>query len=408
VVDNPRKVGGIFRDAKRPDARKLLEDVAAAKDLAKHFDNLAPDTRRYKSVKAALARYREIERKGGWPTVEKGPTLKPGMRNARVVQAKRRLAISGDYREAAGLSDLYDDALAAAVRRFQRRHGLKDDGNIGADTTAEMNVPVKERIEQLVINLERRRWLAAHLGERYIYVNIADNDLKVVHKDKAIYTARVVVGKPYHETPVFSGLMTYIELNPYWNVPHGIATKELLPIIQKTNGGYLAGNEFLVLTRMGDNNSAVDPMSVDWSTVSAQNFPFHLRQMPGAKNALGTTLFMFPNAHNVFIHDTPGRHIFNLEDRFFSHGCVRVEHPMKLALLLLKEQEGGAWDEQRVRAVQDTRNQTRIDLKAPIPVHITYLTAWAETDGTVHFRKDSYKRDATLKKALQEITLAAK
>jgi murein L,D-transpeptidase YcbB/YkuD len=406
VVENPRKVGGIFRDAKRPDPKKLLDEISTAKDIAGYLDNLPPDSRRYKILKAALAKYREMERKGGWAAVDKGPTLKPGMRNVRIIEVRRRLAASGDYKPGAGPSDYYDDALVAAVKRFQMRHGLKDDGNIGADTVAEMNVPVKERIEQIVINLERRRWLAAHLGDRYIYVNIADNDLKVVERDKAIYTSRVVVGKPYHETPVFSGMMTYIELNPYWNVPPSIATKELLPLIQKTNGGYLSANEFLVLTRMGDNSSAIDPGAVDWSTVSAQNFPYQLRQMPGAKNALGTTLFMFPNPHNVFLHDTPARALFSLEDRFFSHGCVRVENPVKLALLLLKDQEGGAWSEQRIRSIQEGKAQTRIDLKQPIPVHITYLTAWAEPDGTVHFRKDAYKRDTTLKKAIQQIASA--
>lgn len=405
VVENPRKVQALFRDPKRPDPRKLLDDLAAAGDVAKFLENIPPDTRRYQHLKSALAQYRALERKGGWPTIDNGPTLKPGMKDKRVAQAKRRLAVTGDYIDRAAPSILFDEALVAAVKKFQSRHGLAEDGNIGAETLAAMNVPVKERIEQLVINLERRRWLGAYLGDRYIYVNIADHDLKVVDKDKTIHTARVVVGKTYHETPVFSGTLSYIELNPYWNVPHSIATKELLPIIRK-NPAYLDANDFLVLTRMGDNSSAVPPGSVDWSSLSTAHFPYQLRQMPGAKNALGTTLFMFPNPHNVFIHDTPARNIFSLEDRYFSHGCVRVEHPMKLALLVLRDLEGGAWNEQRIKAILDKKDQTRIDLKQPIPIHITYLTAWADPDGTVHFRKDAYKRDATLKAAIRQIAMA--
>lgn len=291
------------------------------------------------------------------------------------------------------------------MKSFQRRHGLDEDGNVGADTLAEMNVPVKERIEQIVINLERRRWLAPHLGERYIYVNIADNDLKVVEKDKTIHVARVVVGKPFHETPVFSGTMTYIDVNPYWNVPHSIAINELLPKIRQ-NPAYLPANDYLLLTRMGDNSSAIDPASVDWSTITPQNFRFSLRQKPGAKNALGTMAFMFPNPHNVFIHDTSSRDLFVREGRFFSHGCMRVQFPMKLAILLLSKQDGGAWTERKLQSTIDTKQQTRVDLKNPIAVHVTYLTAWADPDGTVQFRRDAYKRDFALKKAIQQIATA--
>lgn len=404
VVDNPRKVGATFRDAKRPAPAKLLEDIAAAGEPSEFLKRLQPDTRRYTSLKSALAAYRRIEAAGGWPLVEKGPTLKPTMKGPRVAQVKRRLSITGDLREA-GDADTYDAALAAAVKSFQRRHGLVEDGNVGADTLAEMNVTIKERVEQIVINLERRRWLAPYLGERYIYVNIADNDLKVVEKDKTIHVARVVVGKPFHETPVFSGTMTYIYLNPYWNVPHSIAINELLPKIRQ-NPAYLPANDYLLLTRMGDNSSAIDPASVDWSTITPQNFRFSLRQKPGAKNALGTMAFMFPNPHNVFIHDTSSRDLFVREGRFFSHGCMRVQFPMKLAILLLSKQDGGAWTERKLQSIIDTKQQTRVDLKNPIAVHVTYLTAWADSDGTVQFRKDAYKRDLALKKAIQQIAAA--
>ncbi|HEY7610210.1 MAG TPA: L,D-transpeptidase family protein [Alphaproteobacteria bacterium] len=405
TVSNPRRVGGTFRDTKRPEAKKLLDDLVAAQDTAKFLDNLPPDTRRYKSVLAALQKYREIEKKGGWPRVDVGPTLKIGMRGPRVAQAKKRLLVTGEFAAMEGDPEVFDGALLLAVKKFQLRHGLVDDGNIGAGTLAEMNVPVKDRVEQLVINLERRRWLAGYLGDRYIYVNIADHDLKIVEKGHTVYTSRVVVGRPFHETPVFSSTMQYVELNPYWNVPYSIATQELLPVIRKVPG-YLQSNEYLLLTRMGDNNSAIDPGSVNWANYGPGNFPFQIRQKPGPRNALGVAAFIFPNPHNVFIHDTPIRSIFNLEDRYFSHGCVRVENPVKLAIFLLKSQDNGQWTEEKIRKVVETRDNTRVNLKSPIAVHITYLTAWAERDGTVHFRKDAYKRDATLRTAMSKVAYA--
>jgi murein L,D-transpeptidase YcbB/YkuD len=157
---------------------------------------------------------------------------------------------------------------------------------------------------------------------------------------------------------------------------------------------------------MGDNNSAIDPGSVDWSQYGPGRFPFQIRQKPGPRNALGTVVFMFPNPHNVFIHDTPIRSIFSLEDRYFSHGCVRVQNPWNLAIFLLKDQDNGQWTEAKIRKVVETRDQTRINLKQPIPVHITYLTSWAEPDGMVHFRKDAYKRDATLRVAMNKVAYA--
>jgi L,D-transpeptidase YcbB len=399
-IQNPRKAGAqtFFREAKRPDTGKLLTGLVEAENLAKFFVELPPDNLRYRALKAALAEYRAIAAKGGWPAVAPGPTLKIGMRDPRVEQVRRRLAVTGELRDTPADPMLFDGPMLLAIKKFQERHGLKDDGNIGAGTVAEMNVPVAERIDQIVINMERRRWVAQQLGDRYIYVNVADNDLKVIEGGRTVYTARVVVGRPYHETPAFSASMTYIEMNPWWNVPHSIATKEMLPIIKRVPG-YLESNDYLLLTRMGDNNSAIAPSSVDWSKITPENFPFFIRQKPGPRNALGTLLFMFPNAHNVFIHDTPLRQIFNLDDRFFSHGCVRVEHPLQLATLLLKDQP--EWTEQRILDAIAKKDPLRINLKNPLPVHITYLTAWVERDGSVQFRKDAYRRDGTLKRALE-------
>ncbi len=390
VIDNARQVGRMFRDARRTPPAQLLDGIASAPDAGKFLAALPPDTRRYDALKSAIARYREIERNGGWGRVAAGPSLKPGMRGPRVAEIRRRLRVTGDLR-VPGDADVYDEALAAAVKAFQHRHGLAEDGNAGADTVAAMNVPVAARIEQLLINLERRRWLAGHLGPRYVYINIADNDLKVVENDHTIHVARVIVGQPYQQTPVFSATMTQIEINPYWNVPRSIAVNEMLPIIRR-NPGYLAANGYVLLTRSGDNASAVNPHGVDWSALGRGNFPYYIRQFPGANNALGSLLFRLPNPHNVYLHDTPTKRLFDRDARFFSHGCMRVDDPMKFALLLLGGQEG--WTEARINAVIATRTLRVVPLQRPIPVHVTYLTGWAERDGTVHFRRDAYHRDA--------------
>lgn len=392
VIDHPRQVGRMFRDAKRTPPQQLLDGIAAAPDAAKYLAALPPDTRRYDALKSALARYRRIEANGGWGRIAPGPALKPGMRGARVAEVRRRLLVTGEL-SALGDAEAYDGILAAAVKAFQHRHGLAEDGNAGLDTLAAMNVPVATRIEQILINLERRRWLAGHLGPRYIYINIADNDLKVVENDHTIHVARIIVGQPYQQTPVFSATMTQIEINPYWNVPRSIAINEMLPIIRR-NPGYLTANGYTLLTRSGDNTSAVNPRSVDWSAVGRGNFPYHIRQFPGANNALGSLLFRLPNPHNVYLHDTPAKRLFDRDARFFSHGCMRVDDPMKLALLLLGGQEG--WTEARINAVIATRALRVVPLQRPIPVHVTYLTAWAERDGTVHFRRDAYNRDGAV------------
>jgi murein L,D-transpeptidase YcbB/YkuD len=374
VIDNPRAIGRVQRDSRRPDPLALLEGIANAPNPAAYLARLWPDGRRYNALKTALAKYRQIERNGGWPIVAGGPTLKPGAHAPRVAQVKQRLLVTGDLARL-GDSEFFDEELAAAIRKFQNRHGLKDDGTIGADTVAAMNVPVKERIEQIVINLERRRWLAAHLGDRYLYLNIADNDVKLVDKDRTIHTARVIVGKPYQQTPVFSAAMIQIEINPYWNVPRSIAVNELWPIFRR-NHGYAAANDYII-----DGTS--------------------IRQKPGPKNALGTIAFRFPNPYNVYLHDTPAKSLFDRESRYFSHGCMRLEFPMKLALLLLTGQDSGIWTEQRINSIITTRVQTFVNLKSPIAIHITYLTAWAERDGTVHFRPDVYRRDPALKQAMR-------
>ena len=370
----------------------LLDGAEAADDIGPYLDSLAPQSPRYARLRTKLAEYRTIDKSGGFLEIPKGETLKPDMEDPRLDILRKRLVQMDDLKFGAHSGDIYDGELVEAVKRFQYRHGIDQDGVIGPATLAQFNIPIDTRIEQIELNLERRRWMPPHFGDYYVFVNLADQFLKVVRHPKTIHTALLVVGKPFHRTPVFSEAMKYIVFNPYWRVPYSIATKEYLPKLQRDAGVLSRQN-----IRIFAGNNEVSPYSVDWASYSRKNFPFRLRQDSGARNALGRVKFMFPNRHSVYIHDTPSKSLFAKSTRVFSHGCMRVQNPDQLAEVLLAEQ---GWSKQKVRNTFAQTDRKIVKLKKPIPVHITYLTSWANKDMSVHFRKDVYGRDELLAEAL--------
>jgi L,D-transpeptidase YcbB len=386
------------------DPAEVIRAAADAEDLEAFVAGFRPAQDEYRRLQAALAGFRTRAEAGDdWGAVPAGPTLEPGMSESRVAALRARLLASNDAEEArlaAGAPagpELYDPQLEAAVIRFQHRHGLAQDGKVGPRTLAALNVPVDERIRQMVLNLERRRWMPDDRGDRYVFVNLADFELKVVHEPKTVFDTRVVVGAPYHRTPAFSAEMTYLEINPYWNVPPSIARNELLPQI-KEDPGYLAANGFELLSDWNDGAAAIDPWSLDWAQITPQGFAWRLRQRPGEFNALGRIKFMFPNPFNVYLHDTPARHLFEKAERSFSHGCIRVEQPESFGAVVLAGQDD--WSLERLKTAIASGERMIVALEEPLPVHVAYLTAWVNKDGTVHFRNDVYGRDARLSEAL--------
>ena len=284
------------------------------------------------------------------------------------------------------------------MKRFQWRHGLTADGVLDAATRAELNVSAERRVEQLELNLERWRWLPQDLGRRHIIVNIAAFELEVVEDEAVVLAMRVVVGRPYQHTPVFSDTMRYLVLNPYWQVPHDIAVKEVLPRVQR-DLSYLAQQKMQVFQGWGPEAEEIDPATVDWSAITPASFPFRLRQDPGPINALGRIKFMFPNKFNVYLHDTPARPLFDETRRDFSHGCIRIQKPIELALYLLRKDPH--WNRETLLRALDEVVDRSVPLPEPIPIHLLYWTAWADEDGTIQFRRDIYGRDAPLLEALR-------
>ncbi|MEQ8826014.1 MAG: L,D-transpeptidase family protein [Filomicrobium sp.] len=385
----------LFWQSKKVDMVAALKLLAELGRVEAFFDQWEPQLPTYKALRAALAEYLALEEAGGWPSVGGFSLLKPGETNEAVAALRQRLAVTDGASPAveAGNELVYDEALVAAVKRFQTRHGLDADGVVGKKTFFQLNIPVDARIRQIVLSMERLRWMPEDLGAHYIKVNIAAYELKHVENGQLRDVMRVVVGKPYHQTPVFSEAMTYVEINPYWNVPRSIAVNEELPKLKKAPGARAAkGFEAVV------NDKPVPVTAINWAPYSKNNFPFRLRQKPGTNNALGRVKFMFPNRFNVYMHDTPARSLFSRTGRAFSHGCIRLARPIDMTEQVLAQVPG--WTPQRIDEVLAGKERTVVSLKRPINVHLTYSTAWRDLDGDVQFRADIYRRDAKLYAAL--------
>jgi murein L,D-transpeptidase YcbB/YkuD len=256
---------------------------------------------------------------------------------------------------------------------------------------------VEERVSQIEANLERWRWLPQDFGPRYILVNVANFGLEVIENDATVMTMRAVVGKSYTRTPAFSADMTYLVFCPYWNVPDSIAKEEMLPLIQE-DPAYLAQNHLKLFQGWGSEQKEIDPTTVDWSQVDDEDFPYHLRQEPGAMNPLGRVKFMFPNKFHVYLHDSPARALFWRTEREFSHGCIRIHKAAELAEYVLRGDP--QWTPESVREAMEKSLDQIVRLPEPIPVHVLYWTAWVDEAGLVHFRKDIYGRDKPLEEAL--------
>jgi murein L,D-transpeptidase YcbB/YkuD len=388
--------GGWYIRQRRRGIDSTLRAALHGGDVDEMLQTVRPRQREYADLRDALAQYREVLDRGGWPAVPPGPRLRVGDRGERVAALKARLRATGDLGGSGG-KPVFDEKLAAAVASFQKRHGIVPDSAVAAATLAALNVPVAVRIRQIELNLERYRWLPSDFGSRYILVNIPDYQLYAYERGKQAFTMRVIVGEQYqHATPVFADSMTYLVFRPSWNVPSRILVDEMIPRI-RDDVYYLARNN-LELVDTERQPRVLDPSAIDWSDVDTADLRFRVRQKSGSDNALGMVKFMFPNQFNIYLHDTPADELFDRTRRTLSHGCVRVEDPVKLAGYVLAGQEG--WDEGDIREAMDPAatdstgvgEGRTVRLEHPVPVYLVYLTAFVR-DGALNFRDDPYGKD---------------
>jgi murein L,D-transpeptidase YcbB/YkuD len=374
---------------------KLLEYATENHRIAQVLEGLIPPHEGYHRLVEVLSRYQEISALGGWPEIPSGPSIQPGNHDERLPLIRDLLLKTGDLAMEVVATPHYDKQTQEAVRFFQLRHGLVDDGVVGPKTLEALNVSVEERLRQIELNLERWRWMPKSFGKRHLRVNVADFSLRVVEDDEIVMQMPVIVGTSYRKTPVFSARMKYLEFAPYWTVPPTILREDKLPKI-KHNLAYLEEKHFRILSR-DVKGEFVDPQEINWEKVTASNFPGFLRMEPGPWNPLGRVKFMFPNRFNVYLHDTNETYLFDNNVRSFSSGCIRIKRPRELAYYLLEKSLGS----ERLQELFEATVPERVSIKS-LPVHIQYWTAWVEPEGMVHFRNDLYFRDVDLDVALTE------
>ncbi len=376
----------------------FLETALKENKIRETLDQLLPQQEDYSRLRDTLPLYRKMVARGGWHSVQENTLLMKGDKSYQVRDIKNRFIALGDLKlDKSDDEEVFDKKLERSIIRFQKRHGLNADGVIGPLTLHAMNVPATTRLRQIELNLERMRWTSGNLAHRYIKINIADFKLSVIEHGRSILSMNVIVGKPYWHTPVLSELMTYTVFNPTWKIPESILKEELLPKVI-ANPSYLAERDISILSSWADNANKIDPSTISWPNVEEDNFPYRMRQEPGPLNPLGNIKFIFPNRFNVYLHDTPGKSHFSKKIRSFSHGCIRISKPVDLAEYLL--QNNPKWTRGKILTAIKSRRTQAVTLPEAIQIHILYLTAWVDEQGTLQFRNDIYGRDERLYKAL--------
>lgn len=397
---NPKKVHpDWFFKAKGKDPVAILQQIAKKGGLLKRLAALFPQNEVYLNMRAELKKWKARGQKENWPKVPmKGKKWEKGQSGAHIAALRARLQASGDLSKDSQNAELFDDQLETAVKSFQEQNGLNADGVVGRYTIEALNKSIPDRVKQLIVNMERYRWLPRDLGDRYLFVNIPDYKVRLIEKGKQKLELRGVVGNTRWRTPVFEDEMEFLVLNPRWNVPPKIAKKEMLPKVQK-DPSYLKRANFSVYKRENGRKVRVDSAEVDWANAEAKDYFFS--QNSGGGNSLGRIKFMFPNKHSVYIHDTPSKHLFKRDVRAYSHGCVRLENPFELAVTLLEKAGGPKWDMKTIKSKASGGEPKTVKLKERVPIYLYYLTAWVDEQGQLQFRKDIYDYDRKLARALK-------
>lgn len=389
----PRKVNKeIARKSQSRDGVEYLTRLIDGKP-AQVMKTLPPSTPEYPRLRKEMLRLQAVIEAGGWGETVPGKKLEPGDKGDAIVKLRNRLIALG-YLDRSS-SRRYDSRIQAAVQQFQADHGLAEDGVAGATTLQELNVAPEKRLQSVLVAMERERWTNFERGERHVWVNLTDYTAKIMDDGKVTFETRSVVGARDSDrrSPEFSDEMEHMVINPTWNVPRSIAVKEYLPQLKKNP------NAVGHLKLIDGSGRVVSREGADFTQFTAKNFPFDIKQPPSRRNALGLVKFMFPNRHNIYLHDTPQKALFARETRAYSHGCIRLAQPFEFGYALLAKQT--SQPKKVFHRYLDTGRESQVDLEQHVPVHIVYRTAVMPAKGRANYRRDTYGRDQQIWKALQ-------
>lgn len=373
---------------------QLLQEIAGGASVEKTFAKLYPNSQLYAQGKDAIRELYEIQKKDTltWEFARVDGAIKVGEKHAAIPALRKRL-IFWDFLKSYEIEEptLFDSVMFAGLQKYQESNGMNPDGIIGSLVAESLNNSPENLIDIASLNMERLRWMPAiDWNQEMVLVNIANYQLDYMDKSDTAFTAKVIVGKEYNESPTFTAPMSYIVFSPYWNIPESITKDEIIPAVEK-NPNYLSQKNMEVVNGDGE---PVNASKVNWSAESG----YRVRQKPGGDNSLGLVKFMFPNEYNIYIHDTPARGLFEKETRALSHGCIRIQNPDQFAKILLKDD---SWTDEKIKEAMGQDKEEVVQLDRKIPVVLLYMTFWADKDGKANFRSDVYDRDAALLKALR-------
>ena len=389
-VENPRLLHW-YIPRKKLDYQNLIGQAIVAKT---ETDIQEPCGKLYIKLREKLIYYRQIQQNGGLPLVKiRNEKLVQGNQDTGLITLKQYLFLSNDL-PIKDASELFTPELSTALKKFQRRMGIVANGRIDKSTLLLLQIPVDSLINQLLVNLERLKWMPVSLGVNYVRINIPAFRLQLVDRGKLIWKSKIVVGKTITPTNIFKNNISQITFNPYWVIPTSIIRKEIVPEA-RLDPNFMVENNMEVLS----GSRVVDLNSIDWFSYKGDG-PFLIRQKPGLNNSLGKMIFLFPNPFHIYLHDTPVKSLFEENERAFSHGCIRLQNPIKLARYLLKDNP--RWSAEKIDTILASNKNVKVVLLKKMPVYIVYFTAWVDHEGQLHFRKDLYGLDATLLLAMKQ------
>ncbi|MFW6269524.1 MAG: L,D-transpeptidase family protein [Bacillota bacterium] len=376
---------------------KILKEITTY-NMSDKINEFEPEIFQYIQLKKLLHKYQEIEQNESWPKIKINEKLSKGDKNKNLYQIRKRLKKDPglEVTLTSEKKDIFDDNLKKAILNFQKNYGLKTTGNIDKATLKKLKIPVEMLISIIKLNLDRLRWSDIDPAAEYIMVNLPEYKLKIIKNEQTILKMKTVIGRSEQQTPVFSEEIYRLIINPVWRIPRSIIINNYLPQI-KENKSWINNHYIQIYDRENDKYTKVNPEKINWNQLNQNNFDYHFWQKPGPWNSLGNIIFRNASKNNIYLHDSPSRHLFNKRKRPYSFGCVRVEKALELAYYILNTSEG--WNKSKVDRLVKNRTETAVNLNHPIPLHLIYLTTWvAEDDQQLNLRDDIYRRDEKLLK----------